>query len=544
MILRKIQKYFIINTNFYVLLFFAILSMTQVLFKPWPMNHEGDSFFIRTKVYASHLRSFDLLPIWSMSDNLQYGGPFPLFYHKFFYLTSGTVQLFAPSDRITIVITVLIFLTLGAYFLHKLILDLTDSNFISIFCGLLLIFNNYTFTNWFIRGAMAEFSLAMLFPLILFLIYHFFKTDRYSFTLGVVLGLSFLSHSSVSFYILITFLPFLAYSTLFLKKFKQALQVLFGFTLVSGPYIILMIYFGQYINLKNILIHKPQDYFRPPSLYFWDPEYIFGLTWDDYTVVLDKIIVLFIFMVFLILIYNLNQNLKQTLFSFKNIFFLYLFFSVLFFIFLQLNISTFFYLYFPGAEYLQFPWRLLSLLVPILIIYIGLFLKQLIKFRLTKPLLIILFAIHLFSSPNFKTISYPRLDYKAVDLNETTNWISEGTGAYLPSTTLFPTLNGYKYFENFKFRNCEIKNGTYVNGDLRRNFSYSCRESENVTFPLLHSNFYRVLIKSNSQSAFEKTQFGLGSNGLITIDLPKGDGELIFIGPTLISSLLKILGNF
>ena len=93
-------------------------------------------------------------------------------------------------------------------------------------------------------------------------------------------------------------------------------------------------------------------------------------------------------------------------------------------------------------------------------------------------------------------------------------------------------------------KNCELKNGAYIPGDLRRNFSYSCRESENVAFPLLHSVFYRVLIKSNSQSVFEKTKFGLGSNGLITIDLPKGDGELTFIGPTLISSLSKILGNF
>ena len=75
--------------SFFTLIVGATISINQILFLPWPYNHEMESFFRRTLIYADHLKNYDFFPIWSGADNLNHGGPFPLFYHKLFYYFSG-----------------------------------------------------------------------------------------------------------------------------------------------------------------------------------------------------------------------------------------------------------------------------------------------------------------------------------------------------------------------------------------------------------------------------------------------------------------------
>ena len=171
-----------------ILLLGSILSMLQVLHGSWPHNHEMDSFIRWTLVYAAHQSRLDFFPIWSISDNYFFGGPSPLLYHKIFYFISALFQNLFDNNQFSIILTVLFFLSIGSIFMYVLILEITKSWQISLFGGLTFIFCNYTFTNWFIRGAMAEFSLAMLFPLILYLVYCYSIKNKDSFLLGLFLG--------------------------------------------------------------------------------------------------------------------------------------------------------------------------------------------------------------------------------------------------------------------------------------------------------------------------------------------------------------------
>ena len=207
----------------------SVLSMLQVLGGAWPHNHEMDSFIRWTLLYAAHQTKLDLFPIWSMSDNYFFGGPSPLLYHKVFYFISASFQNLFNNNQFSIILAVLFFLFIGSVFMYILLLDLTKSWHVSLFGGLVFIFCNYTFTNWFIRGAMAEFSFAMLFPLILYLVYCYSIKNKYSFWLGLSMGIGFLAHSSVFYFMILSLAPFILFHFIIYKDIKNFLRLSFGF---------------------------------------------------------------------------------------------------------------------------------------------------------------------------------------------------------------------------------------------------------------------------------------------------------------------------
>ena len=88
---------------------------------------------------------------------------------------------------------------------------------------------------------------------------------------------------------------------------------------------------------------------------------------------------------------------KITLNSFENKKKLYLsiFVCIIIYTFLQIKVSKYFYMYFPGANFIQFPWRLLSystvLSILALCISINIFINHVQKVWLQKLALLILY---------------------------------------------------------------------------------------------------------------------------------------------------------
>jgi hypothetical protein len=513
--------------------------MTQVFQSSWPLNHEMESFVMRTLVYAAHQTKFDFFPIWSVSDNNFFGGPFPLFYHKTFYLMSGLFQNLFNNNQLSIVMAVLFFLLLGSFFMHLLIYKLTNSWLISLFGGLVFIFSNYTFTNWFIRGAMAEFSMAMLFPLVLYLVYCFFVKRKHSFLLGLILGISFLSHSAVFYFLSLSLAPVLTVYLLIHKDLKKFFQIILGLSIPVIPYVFLIWQLQDSYGLNNILIYRPQNEFVPLINYFWDAEYSFGERWDDFTVAIDKVILLLIIVILLRLILVPKSKEKKLKIG-NNYFKYYLLFTFVFFFTLQLSFSRVFYLHFPGAQFLQFPWRLLSLLIPILILFVTVALNQLFSKKTLLVIVSILLPFHLIAAPNFKQIQYPRMQLSNLVIDSNTNWVSEETGAYFPTGIKLPEENSNLYFIKSVLKNCVIQNGSYISGDLSRSFIFSCSKPERILFPLLYSNFYSILAKFDSQPTYQQIDF-VNEDGYISILLPEGSGELLMAAPTMIRALGKLL---
>jgi hypothetical protein len=517
----------------------SILSMLQVLQGSWPHNHEMDSFIRWTLVYAAHQSRLDFFPIWSMSDNYFFGGPSPLLYHKIFYFISALFQNLFDNNQFSIILTVIFFLSIGSIFMYVLILDITKSWQISLFGGLTFIFCNYTFTNWFIRGAMAEFSLAMLFPLILYLVYCYSIKNKYSFLLGLFLGLGFLAHSSVFYFMFLTLAPLFLFHLIIYKNIKNLFRLILGFLIPILPYVFLIWQLREGFGLNNILIYRPQNEFVPALNYLWDSGYVFGDRWDDFTVVLDEVLLILLFIIFARFVFVSFSKKKELNIS-LNHFEKYLMLSLLFYLMLQLPFSKVFYLNFPGAQYLQFPWRLLSLLLPILILLICVALSRFFHKKSTLILVSILLPLHIFLAPNFKPITYPRMDISNLQIDSNTNWISEETGSYYPQELSLPTVNSNLYFESANLKNCEIQNGSFIPGDLLRSFIFSCLETEKVLFPLVYSDFFAISLKLDSQSQFQLIDF-VEDAGYISITLPKGAGELSVEAPNMFGALKKTL---
>ena len=517
----------------------SVLSMLQVLRGAWPHNHEMDSFIRWTLLYAAHQTKLDLFPIWSMSDNYFFGGPSPLLYHKVFYFISASFQNLFNNNQFSIILAVLFFLFIGSVFMYILLLDLTKSWHVSLFGGLVFIFCNYTFTNWFIRGAMAEFSFAMLFPLILYLVYCYSIKNKYSFWLGLSMGIGFLAHSSVFYFMILSLAPFILFHFIIYKDIKNFLRLSFGFVIPTLPYIFLIWQLRGSFGLNNILIYRPQNEFVPALNYFWDSGYVFGDRWDDFTVVLDKVILILLLIIFVRLIFIALAK-KEILNKRVNHFEKYLLISLLFYVILQLPLSKAFYLTFPGAQYLQFPWRLLSLLLPILILLICIMLKRLFNRNSTLIIVSLLLPIHLFLAPNFKLIDYPRMEISTLKIDSNTNWISEETGAYYPQGLSLPTVNSNLYFENTDLNNCKVRNGSFIPGDLTRTFTFSCSKTENVLFPIVYSDFFAISFNLDSQPKFQAINF-VEESGYLSVPLPRGTGELRIEAPNIFRALGKTI---
>jgi hypothetical protein len=386
---------------------------------------------------------------------------------------------------------------------------------------------------------MAEFSLAMLFPLILYLVYCYSIKNKYSFLLGLFLGLGFLAHSSVFYFMFLTLAPLFLFHLIIYKNIKNLFRLILGFLIPTLPYVFLIWQLREGFGLNNILIYRPQNEFVPALNYLWDSGYVFGDRWDDFTVVLDEVLLILLFIIFARFVFVSFSKKKELNIS-LNHFEKYLMLSLLFYLMLQLPFSKVFYLNFPGAQYLQFPWRLLSLLLPILILLICVALSRFFHKKSTLILVSILLPLHIFLAPNFKPITYPRMDISNLQIDSNTNWISEETGAYYPQELSLPTVNSNLYFESANLKNCEIQNGSFIPGDLLRSFIFSCLETEKVLFPLVYSNFFAISLKLDSQSQFQLIDF-VEDAGYISITLPKGAGELSVEAPNMFGALKKTL---
>jgi hypothetical protein len=292
-------------------------------------------------------------------------------------------------------------------------------------------------------------------------------------------------------------------------------------------------------GLNNILIYRPQNEFIPALNYFWDSGYVFGDRWDDFTVVIDKVILIFLLIIFARIVFIFFAK-KERLNKRTNHFEKYLMLSLLFYVILQLPLSKAFYLTFPGAQYLQFPWRLLSMLLPIIILLICIMLNRFFDRKSTLSIVSLFLPLHLFFAPNFKLIDYPRMDISTLKIDSNTNWISEETGAYYPQGLGLPTLNSNLYFETTDLENCNVQNGSFIPGDLSRSFTFSCSKTENVLFPLVYSDFFAISFKLDSQSKFEEIDF-VETSGYLSVPLPRGTGELRVEAPNIFRALGKTL---
>jgi len=159
------------------------------------------SFKYRTDIYAAHLARGDLFPLWSSSDAYGFGTPLPFYYHRVFYYVSGALSLIGFSSKLTLVLTIAIFLFVGAIGMRLLLRAAgVGDPLLLVAIPILYVLSNYTFNDWLIRGAMGELSAMMVVPFLLRWAVILVRDGRVSFSLIPAFVALYFSHNVISMF--------------------------------------------------------------------------------------------------------------------------------------------------------------------------------------------------------------------------------------------------------------------------------------------------------------------------------------------------------
>jgi hypothetical protein len=545
MILR--QKYFAKIQSVFYSTWFIIVSVIGVvppLLKPgFPPNHEDDTFVLRTMVYAKHFRFGDLIPVWATSDNYGLGSPLPSLYHRLFYMVSGVVYAITGDAKISIASALIVFTSIGVYFTFLLLRSFGCSVQIAMLGSSTLPFLNYSVTNWLVRGAMAEYSAMMLIPLVLYLVKKSWDRGSLYAPIGFAFGCLFLAHSVIAYYLAVIISPLLVVSCLFRAipwtffSVKQIALSLLAFVSVTWWSLLPMLYFRQRFDVSRLLpdFLNVQFQFRPASEYLWDTMWSWSNPPQLFTIQLD--IVLLLCFAALLLMRRFSRDHVGV--------FVILAISLL----LQNGRSWRFYNIIPGAEFIQFPWRLsaLSSVMLLIVVFIGL--------KNVKTLAVCVAALTILVSGTWQRLDY----YSYPDRLEVRNSRSLSRyslslfGEYLPSggSLLTPDPSSSAVFSEWKPKidefiqaanldaQCVVKRTSPI-AELRLvTFTSTCDRAELVTLPIFATSAHSISASRagiNTDCIIERN-----NQSLCVVKVPAGVTDLTVHMPTFRSVISRLL---
>ncbi|WP_166656191.1 hypothetical protein [Paraburkholderia sp. BL10I2N1] len=136
-----------------------------ILLGPIVNGHDTYLSFSHIEVWVNALRAGDLVSVWTPVDANGFGSPMPFFYHKLFNLVAAALTIATDDIVMGFRLSVLLFAAIMLYGVYqcaaKLGIDRTASLVIAIACVL----SPYSLICVIERGAVAEFSANALVPL-------------------------------------------------------------------------------------------------------------------------------------------------------------------------------------------------------------------------------------------------------------------------------------------------------------------------------------------------------------------------------------------
>ncbi len=492
---------------------FIILSLICVMIaispvynhSGWPMNHEEWSFFDRIRIYSLHFRYLDFIPLWSTNDGMGMGTPLPLFYHKLFYYVAGIFYLIAGSMKVTVLITIAIFMLLGCLGLYKCCRVFDIDKVPSFLFANCIVFLNYTFTNWFVRGAMAEFSATMLVPYLLFWCLNILKIQQFSYAIVPILIAMYLSHSIIAYFgcFILFFALVIAiiyHPANFKVYLKRSMISIFSFFLILSIYFIPMCLLSNFYNISKIqnATYQPVYQFKPFKDYFFDKQYKWLDKWETYSVQLDfNIICLTIAAIVLILYFKKTKNHTfERHHDNNNQLLVFIIISEIFLLLMQCRFSNILYEIIPGANFIQFPWRLLSYIqVFNLLLLVALLRKNVFSNSNIFSFAVVTFILVLGNYPPlFNKTNYDWFSSKFIE-EQRKEYRTFGIGEYMPDVANLPSesvKNVQSFFTDLSSKGIETMRGqcnisfndTPKQESLSRRYMVHCKSAAIVAFPI------------------------------------------------------------
>ena len=508
---------------------FAILTLKPLWIEHgWPKNHEINAFALRTRVYAEHYRLHDAIPLWSSTDNNGLGSAMPALYHKLFYLFSGPLFLITGKMKLALLAPILFFLLVGAFGMYRLLELLGASRATCIAGGICLIAAKYTVTNWMIRAALAEFSAAMLIPWALYFLLSSLNENRVRKGGAVTLALIFLAHSVMGYYLgllfALLFLGSLAVGKIRLTK-KLLGSVLGAALVFVGPALLLIATFGPCYDMARILEppNHPCCQFSALIRYFWDEHFVFGSDWMIYSIQLDLPPLLLSVAGFGSL-WFLGKRAQKWEIAAPVLPLVVL--GLLAFL-LQTRLSAPFYNHFPGAAYLQFPWRLLGLMSPVLIA-IGLYLAEKVSLlgNPARGVALCTCAMVLLCG-GISPLLYGNLPLETSIDSPLQEVCFSQLDEYIPKTVPLPPVSKEVLVNAAKAKGCSIEYKK-PDGETRRAvFEIQSASATRLDLPVYVTPLHVVKVFNGEGVLLQQTTLGTSpAAGLCTVELPEGKARV------------------
>jgi hypothetical protein len=362
----------------------------------WPTNHEGLAWKFRTEVQAGHFAQGDYLPIWSSEDFYGRGTPLPLYYHKAFYYVSGALLCGVGSVKTAVLLTIAFWSAVGCSGVFAASRAAGNAFFPSFAAAASYPLLNYALFDWLIRGAMAEYSAYAVVPWLLRWCLLTLRDGRWRISLGPLMALLYCCHSVLALYAL---LPVLLCAALSATRHgrratRSALPravlsvILCGLLLL--PFGTAMLVHAEIIDASRALAipYQPWHQFESIGSYFSDSRLRPPLGERWWGTQLDQSLVALAATGFLMVVVSggsrrfraAEQNRRESdhsgvvprasaaLLTERGSQLAFLATGIVVLGGLQLRWATPFYQYVPGMVYLQFPWRLLTFLTPLLLL--------------------------------------------------------------------------------------------------------------------------------------------------------------------------------
>lgn len=512
----------------------------------WPENHEYLGWRSRIVCYIYHFYQYDFLPFWSSGDALGLGSPLPLYYHKVFNYIAGLNFVLIGNIKTSMIFSLFFLNFIGTYGLYRSF-KLLNIDTLSAFClSQTLLFLNYTITEWIVRGAFAEYSAMMVVPWLLWWALNLLETKKISYSIILIMFVLYHAHNIIAFYgifgvclAIVLRLFFTTGKKDIVLIFKKSLISFCVFLFLQLVYFYPMYILNTYYNPGKIKLNIA-DFFHNFSCYIYDTNYHWGTTWQGYSVEIGMPFWIFLFISLASIFFSLFllRNKHTYRLQVSKLWAIIIF---AFFVLLQLKESIYFYNHFPGADFIQFPWRL-----NVFIQSLGLLIISMNSFWKSKYTAIGFLAISIGLYPILTNLSPEWNWFQEKYLEEKVNSGVWGIGEYIPNITPVENENQTFFKElsdkgiELSNKDCMLKKQEYKNPEqLEIMFQASCISSTEVVFPYCYSGIeYLEIINDDECKQIEVNR--TNSDPRIRAIIPEGDYTLKLYLPQLKNVFLKM----
>lgn len=453
------------------------------------------------------------------------------------------------------------FLFLGALGVYFLMLSLTGNHALGAVAGIALICAKYTVTNWLVRGAVAELSAAMIFPWIMLNYLASIREGKVKPWFSVTLALSFLCHAVMCYYlilILILTTVILALGKRLpdnLRNWRSYRSASFVFLAINGLYLLALVTIGGEYDMMRMITddYQPSTHTQPLGRYLWDDQWRFGKTASGLSVQVDSPSVALVGVGIVIFIWGklggyvsawlakhklrLFPVLADCGFGSDGLLALMSFLAIS--VFLQTRYAHVFYYNFPGAIYIQFPWRLLSYITPVAIV-IPLLVVSRFPVRTRDFLSGAYVSAMVVLCGAFVPSEYGRFDVTSVNTAPAIvsfSWFGE----FVPRRAPLPIYNKDKVLLAAANHKCRLVPELPIREAQPVAFQATCARPATISLPLFYTFAHRVMMNGDMGhpgGCLESERFP----ALCTVSLPAGTSRIEVVPPSIFTVPLRLFG--